>query len=48
VTGIVVARTADDLRPVIARTASELGAVVDAADIDLDQGFIGATSRRTS
>jgi 1-aminocyclopropane-1-carboxylate deaminase/D-cysteine desulfhydrase-like pyridoxal-dependent ACC family enzyme len=42
VTGIVVARTADDLRPVIARTASELGAVVDAADIDLDERFIGA------
>jgi len=42
VTGIVVARTPDDLRPVIALTASELGAVVDAADIDLDQGFIGA------
>ena len=42
VTGIVVARTADELRPVIAKTATELGAVVDAADIDLDERFIGA------
>jgi L-cysteate sulfo-lyase len=42
VTGIVVARTADELRPVIARTAAELGVVVDPADIDLDERFIGA------
>jgi 1-aminocyclopropane-1-carboxylate deaminase/D-cysteine desulfhydrase-like pyridoxal-dependent ACC family enzyme len=42
VTGIVVARTADELRPVIGRTAAELGAPVDAGDIDLDERFIGA------
>jgi 1-aminocyclopropane-1-carboxylate deaminase/D-cysteine desulfhydrase-like pyridoxal-dependent ACC family enzyme len=42
VTGIVVARTADELRPVIARTAAELGVVVDPAEIDLDERFIGA------
>ena len=42
VTGIVVARSADELRPGIARTAAELGTVVDAADIELDEAFIGA------
>ncbi|HET9085808.1 MAG TPA: pyridoxal-phosphate dependent enzyme [Candidatus Limnocylindrales bacterium] len=42
VTGMVVARTADELRPVIARTAAELGALVGAAEIDLDERFIGA------
>jgi 1-aminocyclopropane-1-carboxylate deaminase/D-cysteine desulfhydrase-like pyridoxal-dependent ACC family enzyme len=42
VTGIVVARSADELRPVIARTAAELGRRVDQADIDLDEGHIGA------
>jgi 1-aminocyclopropane-1-carboxylate deaminase/D-cysteine desulfhydrase-like pyridoxal-dependent ACC family enzyme len=42
VTGIVVARTADELRPVIAHTVAELGVVVDPADIDLDERFIGA------
>lgn len=42
VTGIVVARTADELRPVIARTAEELGTAVDPAGIELDERFIGA------
>lgn len=41
VTGIVVARTADELRPIIARTAGELGREIDAAAIDLDERFIG-------
>ena len=40
VTGIVVARSADELRPSIARTAAELGRAVDAA-IDLDETLIG-------
>ena len=42
VTGVVVARSADDLRPVIAKTAAELGTVVEPADIELDEGFVGA------
>ena len=42
VTGIVVARSADELRPVIADTAAELGAAVDPEAIDLDGRFIGA------
>ena len=42
VTGVVVARSADDLRPVIAKTAAELGTVVEPADIELDEGFMGA------
>jgi 1-aminocyclopropane-1-carboxylate deaminase/D-cysteine desulfhydrase-like pyridoxal-dependent ACC family enzyme len=42
ITGVVVARTADELRPVIARTAGELGADIDASDIELDERFIGA------
>jgi len=41
VTGIVVARTADELRPVIARTVTELGARIDPADIELDERFMG-------
>jgi 1-aminocyclopropane-1-carboxylate deaminase/D-cysteine desulfhydrase-like pyridoxal-dependent ACC family enzyme len=41
VSGIVVARTADELRPVIAATSAALGRDVDPADIDLDQRFIG-------
>jgi L-cysteate sulfo-lyase len=41
VTGIVVARTADELRPVIARTVRELGARIDPADIELDERFMG-------
>ena len=41
VTGIVVARTADELRPVIARTAGDLGREIDPAAIDLDERFIG-------
>ena len=42
VTGIVVARTADDLRPEIARTTAELGTTIDPAAIELDEAFIGA------
>jgi len=41
VTGIVVARTADELRPVIARTAGDLGREIDPSAIDLDERFIG-------
>jgi 1-aminocyclopropane-1-carboxylate deaminase/D-cysteine desulfhydrase-like pyridoxal-dependent ACC family enzyme len=41
VTGIVVARTADELRPVIARAAADLGRRIDPAAIDLDARFIG-------
>jgi len=41
-TGIVVARTADELRPVIARTAGELGAEIRLSDVELDERFIGA------
>ena len=41
VTGIVVARTADELRPVIAGTAAELGRAVDVDEIELDERFIG-------
>jgi 1-aminocyclopropane-1-carboxylate deaminase/D-cysteine desulfhydrase-like pyridoxal-dependent ACC family enzyme len=42
VTGIVVARSADELRPVIERTIAGLGGSVDTADIELDERFIGA------
>jgi len=42
VTGIVAARSAEELRPVIAGTAAELGTVVEPADIELDDAFIGA------
>ena len=42
VSGIIVARTADELRPVVATTVEALGRVVDPADIDLDERFIGA------
>ena len=48
VNGIVVARTADELRPVIASTTSALGRDVDSSDIDLDQRFIGAGYGRRS
>ena len=48
VTGIVVARTADELRPVIARTAAELGRSVEPASIDLDEHVIGAGYGRRS
>ena len=42
VSGIVVARTAEELRPVIASAAAALGREVDPAGIDLDDRFIGA------
>jgi L-cysteate sulfo-lyase len=42
VTGMVVARSADELRPVIARTAADLGRAVDPDAIDLDERHIGA------
>jgi 1-aminocyclopropane-1-carboxylate deaminase/D-cysteine desulfhydrase-like pyridoxal-dependent ACC family enzyme len=42
VSGIVAARSADELRPVIARTAGELGRSIEPADIDLDERFLGA------
>jgi 1-aminocyclopropane-1-carboxylate deaminase/D-cysteine desulfhydrase-like pyridoxal-dependent ACC family enzyme len=42
VTGIVVARSANELRPVIERTIAGLGGSVDTADIELDERFIGA------
>ena len=42
VTGMVVARSTDELRPVIARTASDLGRAVDPDAIDLDERHIGA------
>lgn len=48
VSGIVVARTADELRPVVAATATALGRDVDAADIDLDERFLGAGYGRRS
>jgi 1-aminocyclopropane-1-carboxylate deaminase/D-cysteine desulfhydrase-like pyridoxal-dependent ACC family enzyme len=41
VTGIVVARTADEVRPVIAKTAADLGRDIEPAAIDLDERFIG-------
>jgi 1-aminocyclopropane-1-carboxylate deaminase/D-cysteine desulfhydrase-like pyridoxal-dependent ACC family enzyme len=48
VTGIVVARSADELRPVIAATAAALGREIDPAGIDLDANFIGdGYGRRT-
>ena len=48
VSGIVVARTADELRPVIATTAAALGRDVDPEDIHLDQRFLGAGYGRPS
>ena len=48
VSGMVVARTADELRPVIGSTASALGRDVDPALIDFDQRFIGAGYGRRS
>jgi 1-aminocyclopropane-1-carboxylate deaminase/D-cysteine desulfhydrase-like pyridoxal-dependent ACC family enzyme len=48
VTGIVVARTADELRPLIARTAAALGRDIDPTAIDLDERFIGAGYGRRS
>ncbi|HEX7345262.1 MAG TPA: pyridoxal-phosphate dependent enzyme [Candidatus Limnocylindrales bacterium] len=48
ITGIVVARTADELRPVIATTAAALGRDVDPAGIDLDDRFVGAGYGRRS
>lgn len=42
VSGIVVARTTEELRRVIASTAAALGRDVDPASIDLDDRFIGA------
>ncbi len=42
VTGMVVARSTDELRPVIARTAADLGRAVDPDAIDLDERHIGA------
>ena len=48
VTGIVVARTADELRPVIAKITAELGRSIEPASIDLDERFIGAGYGRRS
>jgi L-cysteate sulfo-lyase len=42
VTGMVVARSTNELRPVIARTAADLGRAVDPDAIDLDERHIGA------
>jgi 1-aminocyclopropane-1-carboxylate deaminase/D-cysteine desulfhydrase-like pyridoxal-dependent ACC family enzyme len=42
VSGIVVARTVEELRPVIAQTAADLGAPVDPSTLELDDRFIGA------
>ena len=39
--GIVAARTADELRPVIARTAADLGRPVDPSTIELDERQLG-------
>jgi 1-aminocyclopropane-1-carboxylate deaminase/D-cysteine desulfhydrase-like pyridoxal-dependent ACC family enzyme len=41
VTGMVVARSADELRPVIAQMATDLGRPVDPAAIDLDERQLG-------
>jgi 1-aminocyclopropane-1-carboxylate deaminase/D-cysteine desulfhydrase-like pyridoxal-dependent ACC family enzyme len=41
VEGIVVARSADELRSVIAATAGELGRVIDAGEIQLDERQLG-------
>jgi L-cysteate sulfo-lyase len=41
VTGIVVARSADDLRPIIAATSAELGRPIEPAMIDLDETQLG-------
>jgi 1-aminocyclopropane-1-carboxylate deaminase/D-cysteine desulfhydrase-like pyridoxal-dependent ACC family enzyme len=41
VTGIVVARSADELRPVIAGTAADLGANIDPGEIQLDGRQLG-------
>jgi 1-aminocyclopropane-1-carboxylate deaminase/D-cysteine desulfhydrase-like pyridoxal-dependent ACC family enzyme len=48
ISGIVVARTADELRPVIATTAAALGRDVDPEEIDLDQRFLAAGYGRGS
>jgi 1-aminocyclopropane-1-carboxylate deaminase/D-cysteine desulfhydrase-like pyridoxal-dependent ACC family enzyme len=48
INGIVVARTADELRSLIAITAAALGRDVDPAGIDLDDRFIGAGYGRRS
>ena len=48
VSGIVVARSADELRPVIASTAGALGRDVDPAGIDLDDRYIGGGYGRRS
>ena len=48
VSGIVVSRTADELRPVIASTAAALGRDVDSDRIELDQRFMGAGYGRRS
>ena len=48
VSGIVVSRTADELRPVIASTAAALGRDVDPDRIELDQRFMGAGYGRRS
>ncbi len=42
VTGIVVARTAEELRPVITRTVGDLGGELEPSDVELDERFIGA------
>ncbi len=39
--GIVAARTADELRPVIARTSADLGRPVDPSTIELDERQLG-------
>jgi D-cysteine desulfhydrase/L-cysteate sulfo-lyase len=41
VTGMIVARSADELRPVIAQMATDLGRPVDPAAIDLDERQLG-------
>jgi 1-aminocyclopropane-1-carboxylate deaminase/D-cysteine desulfhydrase-like pyridoxal-dependent ACC family enzyme len=49
VTGIMVARTADELRPAIARMAADLGHAMDPSAIDLDERHIGdGYGRRTA
>lgn len=48
VSGIVVARAADELRPVITATAAALGWAVDPGAIDLDDRFIGGGYGRRS
>ena len=41
VSGVVVARSADELRPVIARTAADLGRSIRADEVDLDERYLG-------